>query len=77
MLLFFTSEMKNLYTFAVQFNARVAELVDALDSKSSSFGVRVRFPPRVLELKRKKLRYILSFFYAQKYRIGKGNESIP
>ena len=29
--------------------ARVAELVDALDSKSSSGnGVRVRFPPRVL-----------------------------
>ena len=28
--------------------ARVAELVDALDSKSSSgFGVWVRFPPRV------------------------------
>ena len=31
--------------------ARVAELVDALDSKSSSFGVRVRFPPRVLKEK--------------------------
>ena len=30
--------------------ARVAELVDALDSKSSSgFGVWVRFPPRVLK----------------------------
>jgi hypothetical protein len=27
----------------------VAELVDALDSKSSSFGVWVRFPPRVLK----------------------------
>jgi len=25
-------------------NAQVAELVDALDSKSSSFGVWVRFP---------------------------------
>ena len=30
--------------------AEVAELVDALDSKSSSGnGVRVRFPPRVLK----------------------------
>ena len=35
------------------FNARVAELVDALDSKSSSFGVRVRFPPRVQDNKKK------------------------
>jgi hypothetical protein len=31
-------------------NARVAELVDALDSKSSDGNiVRVRFPPRVLK----------------------------
>ena len=27
----------------------MAELVDALDSKSSSFGVGVRFPPGVLK----------------------------
>ena len=47
-MLFFDSKKKIFYSFAVLFStARVAELVDALDSKSSSFGVRVRFPPRV------------------------------
>ena len=50
MLLFFDSKKKIFYSFAVLFlTARVAELVDALDSKSSSFGVWVRFPPRVQE----------------------------
>ncbi len=38
----------------------MAELVDALDSKSSSFGVWVRFPPRV----QKSLDESLGFFYA-------------
>ena len=46
----FVFEMKLFFSFAVPYGkvqARVAELVDALDSKSSSFGVWVRFPPRV------------------------------
>lgn len=30
--------IKKYFIFAVRFNARVAELVDALDSKSCSFG---------------------------------------
>ncbi len=43
--------MKVLFTFAPP-NAKVAELVDALDSKSSDSNiVRVRFPPLVLRLK--------------------------
>ena len=36
------------HQFPTEAKARVAELVDALDSKSSSGNrVRVRFPPRV------------------------------
>ncbi len=60
MLLFFDSKKKIFYSFAFLFlTARVAELVDALDSKSSSFGVWVRFPPRVrINLKRWKCKRV-------------------
>ena len=36
-------------TFSVTANARVAELADALDLGSSTYGVWVRLPPRVLK----------------------------
>ena len=40
----------DIFASAIAFpHAPVAELVDALDSKSSSFGVGVRFPPGVLK----------------------------
>ena len=49
--------------------ARVAELVDALDSKSSSFGVWVRFPPRVLEWKAEI--YVSAFLFPVQHRHNK------
>ena len=70
MLLFFDCKKKIFYSFAVLIlTARVAELVDALDSKSSSFGVRVRFPPRVLKGFD---RYVEAFFILR-YNIGTTN----
>ena len=50
-------------------NASVAELVDALDSKSSSFGVGVRFPPGVL--KKSKMTFVMLLFF----RLPKGESN--
>ncbi len=56
----FFHEIKKYCIFALQFRALVAELVDALDSKSSSGNrVWVRFPPKVQKSPNK---FCLGFF---------------